>query len=75
MEGFKIITNHKNLEYFIITRKLIERQMRWLIILSRFNFKLSYRPGIYRLAPNTLSRREQDVLIGEEDERLLYRER
>lgn len=36
MRKFKILTDHKNLEYFIILRKLSERQMHWQLILSKF---------------------------------------
>ena len=34
---FTILTDHKNLEYFTTVRKLSERQMRWQLVLSKFN--------------------------------------
>ena len=42
VESFQIRTDHKSLEYFMTVRKLIERQMRWSLILSKYNFTISY---------------------------------
>ncbi|KAL2889854.1 Retrotransposable element Tf2 155 kDa protein type 1 [Ceratocystis lukuohia] len=41
----KVITNHRNLEYFISTKQLNRRQARWSEFLSRFNFRIIYRPA------------------------------
>ena len=41
----KVITDHKNLEYFTTTKQLSRRQARWAEYLSRFDFKITYRPG------------------------------
>ena len=71
---FKIITDHKNLKYFATMRRLTERQIRWAEILSQFNFTITYRPGKEGILPDTLSRREQDMPKGVEDERLRHRE-
>ena len=70
---FTIITDHKNLEYFTQKKRLNERQMRWSQELSRFNFKLAFRPGINAPVPDALSRREQDLPTNAEDERLTAR--
>jgi hypothetical protein len=67
--SFKILTDHKNLEYFMTTRKLTERQMRWSLMLSEFNFTIAYRPGNKNDAADALSRREQDAPTGEDDDR------
>ena len=40
-----VISDHKNLEYFMVKRKLNSRQARWSMELAEFNFKLSYAPG------------------------------
>jgi hypothetical protein len=40
-----VISDHKNLEYFMTTRQLNQRQVRWAEYLSRFNFIITYRPG------------------------------
>ena len=42
---FTVLTDYKNLEYFSTVRKLSERQMRWQLILSKFNPVIRYRPG------------------------------
>ncbi|KAI0996648.1 hypothetical protein K3495_g11536 [Podosphaera aphanis] len=57
---FTILTGHKNLQYFMTRQKLSERQARWAEYLSRFNFKLVYRPGKEATIPDALSRRDQD---------------
>lgn len=41
----KVLSDYKNLEYFISTKQLTSRQARWAEFLSRFNFVISYRPG------------------------------
>ena len=40
-----VISDHKNLEYFMTSRVLNRRQARWSMFLSEFNFKLDYAPG------------------------------
>lgn len=72
---FTIITDHKNLRYFTQLRRLNERQMRWADTLSRHSYTLQYRPGKLAARPDALSRREQDVPQGPDDERILQRER
>jgi len=54
-------------------RKLTERQMRWSLILSRFNFTISYIPGKENIQADALSRREQDLPTGITDDRLQLR--
>jgi len=39
---FEIWTDHKNLEYFMKAQKLNQRQARWALYLSRFNFMLKH---------------------------------
>jgi hypothetical protein len=73
VKQFKIITDHKNLEYFMTTRTLSERQVRWSHLLSQFNFTIAYRPGKQGGLPDALTRREQDLPAEKEDERLAYR--
>ena len=69
---FTVLTDHKNLEYFSTVRKLSERQMRWQLILSKFNPVIRYRPGKEGGLLDALTRRDQD-LLEEEDKRLDYR--
>jgi hypothetical protein len=73
VKGFQIRTDHKNLEYFMTARQLTERQMRWSLILSRYNFTISYIPGKDNERADALSRREQDMPQGASDERIQAR--
>ncbi|KAI1000573.1 hypothetical protein K3495_g7621 [Podosphaera aphanis] len=51
-----VITDHKALEYFMKSRLRSRRQARWSEFLSRFNFKICYRPGKQNGPADTLSR-------------------
>ena len=53
----EIWTDHKNLEYFMMAKKLNHRQARWSLYLACFNFKLVHRPGCSMGKPDALSRR------------------
>jgi hypothetical protein len=57
----KILTDHKNLEYFMTSNLLNWRQTRWSKFLSRFKFKLVYRPGIQGQKPDALTRMPGDI--------------
>jgi hypothetical protein len=41
---FEIWTDHKNLEYFTTTKKLNQRQARWSLELSKYDFTLVHKP-------------------------------
>jgi len=41
----QVLTDHKNLEYFMTAQKLNRRQARWSVFLSRFDLNLQHRPG------------------------------
>lgn len=41
-----VVSDHKNLEYFMSSRVLNRRQARWSMFLSEFNFVLNYAPGL-----------------------------
>ncbi|KAI0994170.1 hypothetical protein K3495_g14012 [Podosphaera aphanis] len=71
---FVILTDHKNLEYFMTNRKLTERQIRWSELLSQYNFQLKFRPGSKACRPDALSRRPQDIPKDLDDPRLKERE-
>jgi len=66
----QILSDHKNLEYFMSTKLLNRRQARWSEFLSCFDFRIVYRPGKAGGKPNTLTRRSGD-LPKEGDERQL----
>jgi hypothetical protein len=70
----RILSDHRNLEYFIITKMLNHRQARWSEFLSRYHFRIIYRPGKQGEKPDTLTRRSED-LLKEGDERLQHQSR
>jgi hypothetical protein len=51
----RILTDHRNLEYFTTTKQLNRRQARWSGMLSRSNFKIAYRPGKQGQEPAALT--------------------
>ena len=53
---FLIWTDHRNLEYIRVARRLNPRQARWAIFFTRFVFILSYRPGSQNVKADALSR-------------------
>ena len=73
VKDFQIKTDHRSLEYFMTVQKLTERQMRWSLALSRFNFTIQYVPGRTNERADALSRREQDLPLSLTDERLQHR--
>ena len=56
-----VISDHKNLEYFASTKQLSRRQARWSEFLSRFDYKIVYRPGKAGGKPDALTRRSGDL--------------
>lgn len=68
-----IVTNHKNLEFFLSKQRLNERQVRWSEELSKYRFHLRYRSGTLAALPDGLSRRPQDAPTSD-DERMALRE-
>ena len=56
-DQFEIWTDHKNLEYFMKAQKLNQRQARWLLYLSRFDFVLKHVAGKSIGKADSLSRR------------------
>ena len=71
---FKIWTDHKNLQYFMMSQKLNRRQARWVLYLSQFNFILKYIPGKSMGKADGLSRRldwQEGVEKDNEDQKLI----
>jgi hypothetical protein len=44
-EHFEVLTDHKNLKWFMETKVLNHRQVRAYLTLSRYNFVITHRPG------------------------------
>jgi hypothetical protein len=56
-----VLSNHKNLEYFTMTKLLNRHQACWSQFLSQFNFKIVYRPGTTGGKPDALTQRSGDL--------------
>ena len=56
-----VYSDHRSLEYFMTTKVLTARQVRWMELLSNFNFKIRFTAGKLNQKADILSRREQDV--------------
>ena len=63
----KVYTDHKNLKYLITIKQLNRRQARWAEFLSKFNFKIMYRPGKQEKKPDVLMQRSQNIFKGVEN--------
>ena len=57
----KMITNHKNLEYFMSTKQLSRHQAHWSEFLSRFNYHIAYHFDKINDKLNALTRRSKDL--------------
>ncbi len=57
----EIITDHKNLEYFMSTKQLSRHQARWSEFLSRFNYHITYYFDKIDNKSNALTRRSEDL--------------
>jgi len=53
----QVITDHKNLLYFKKPQHLNQRQIRWSLFLSKFDYRIAYRSGANGGKPDALSRR------------------
>jgi len=53
---FTIITDHQNLQFWRTTQNLTRRQARWSLYLSRFDFRLTHKPGTSNTQADPLSR-------------------
>jgi len=65
----QLITDHKNLEYFMTKKLLNRRQARWSEFLTRFDYEIVCRPGKSNGKADALTRRPGDLPEGG-DERL-----
>ena len=58
----EIITDHKNLKYFMFSKLFNRRQARWSKFLSRFNFKIIYCFEKQNQVADVFNRRSEDRL-------------
>ena len=68
----QVLSDHRNLEYFMSTKLLSRRQARWFEFLSTFNFRIVYRPDKLGGKPDALTRRSGDLPKGGDDERISH---
>src|SRR5882724_2764171 len=59
-----VVTDHRNSQYFSMTKILTRRQARWSEYLSGFNLVIRFRPGKLGTKPDALTRR-WDVYLKE----------
>jgi predicted aspartyl protease/transposase InsO family protein len=57
----EVYSDHKSLEYFMSTKILTAKQVRWMEFLSDFNFRIAYVTGKSNTKADLLTRREQDI--------------
>jgi len=57
----EMITNHKNLEYFMSIKQLNHHQARWSEFLSRFNYHIAYHFDKIDDKLNALTRRSENL--------------
>ena len=65
----QIIIDHKNLEYFMSRKFLNRRQARWSEFLSKFNFKIIYRPGSLNNKTNVFTRQSGNIFKKKDNRR------
>ena len=63
-EPIDVVTDHKNLEYFSMTKLLTRCQARWSEFLSQFNFIICFCPRKLGTKPDALTR-QWDVYFKE----------
>ena len=63
----EVLNDHRNLTYFWTAQTLNRRQARWSLYLSRFDYSLTHRAGKHSAKPNTLSRRIDNQVEGEDN--------
>ena len=65
---FEVWSDHKNLVHFQTKQMLVERQRRWAYELSEYDFKIMHKPGKTQAQSDALSRRDQDMPQGDDDD-------
>ena len=63
-QKFKLLTDHKSLEYLFTQKGITPRMARWHEKLSEYEFDIEYRPGKQNTTADALSRMVQIDLIG-----------
>src|SRR5258708_1555158 len=67
-EVIDMVTDHKNLEYFMSSKKLSRQQARWAEFLAQFNMKVHFRLGRLGSKPDALMCRWDIYMEGDNPE-------
>jgi len=67
----EIWTDHKNLQYFMMAKKLNWRQARWSLLLARFDFIMHHRPGKSMGKTDALSHRSNHGTGSEDNDNMV----
>ena len=54
---FKVIIDYKNLTGFLTTKKLNQRQVKWVKELTKYYFKIKHTKGTKNIKVDTLSKK------------------
>lgn len=54
-----VLSDHNNLKYFMSSKELNRRQVRWAQFLADFNIEIHHRPGKFNVCADALSRKEE----------------
>lgn len=68
----KVLTDHKGLEYFMSSKKLTPRQVRWAKFLFEFNFVISYQTGKKNDKAHALTRKLNKQPTNDKNEQRKY---
>lgn len=68
---FVVLTDHKNLEYLRMAKRLNPRQARWSLFFSRFNFTVTYRPGSKNTKADALSRQYEGEQVPQQPDTII----
>jgi hypothetical protein len=69
-----VYSDHKNLVYFMTTKILNRRQVRWAEMLAMYNFKILYVKGTENARADALSRKEEYQEEGKSESHAIFRQ-
>lgn len=60
--SIQVLSDHKNLEYFMANKNISRQQVQWVEYLSRFSFQISYQPEKKNANQKILTTQSRDFL-------------
>ena len=73
--SIKILIDHKNLKHFMFSKQFNRKQIKWVEFLTKFNFKIAYKFDVQRTKFDNLTRKFQNFLENNENEKQQYNHR